>query len=162
MNVNERLANINRIADNRDNRIAQEREDKQNELEELINRIETKAQAVFPDLFKVAETLVARGYYLGDKSAWDQSPTFCTDGIGHCLGFYLASGNPFLGAKGSMPVAFGNQGGGCCGTDFKIDKTGKVIRYNFEHYWCKKKMKDFETGLDDFVTRFYAWVDGLK
>ena len=161
MTTQERVLSIERVAQNtrQENLIKAMKEQK--EISQLIEKIEEKSKEVFPRIFAIAETLVRNGYYIGEKRAWDKSPTFCTDGICHRMGFYLESGNPFLSAKGSMPVAFGCKGGGWNGTDFKINKEGKVVSYDYSHCWCRDRMQDYCKDIDVFEERFNAWVDEL-
>lgn len=127
----ELIVKIREASKRRDEQAAIKHDNEQQELKDLIARIEKCASESFPTLFAVAEELAKNGYYIGDKISRDSLPTFCTDRICHRLGFYLASGNILLSAKSSMPIAFGNAGGGWCGIDFKISKEGKVISFDY-------------------------------
>lgn len=118
------------------------------------------------ELIEVANEMIVNGLQLGDfvGDYNTKSPRFISDGIFHRFGF-IVDGCVFKSSGSNHDprnikiLGVGKCGGGCCGSNFTVNKDGVIISWNMSVYG--RGIDDFLSKFDKFEKEFYEYVDSL-
>ena len=175
MNTQERIAKINKIAEEKEQARFEAANALAQHIADLLGTIKSFAPRMH-DLMDVAMALYEKGIPLGKVTDRTSGYVeFVTNGWFHNIGFVAAVRiNGHIPGRGQhLPIGFGIAGGGCAGESLEINKDGEL---EFLHRpfgkpagvsgrpWERKDiehLEDFVNGFDDFERRFYEYVDSL-
>lgn len=160
-----RLNKISQVA----NAMREAEDKKRAESYERMCNFENKIGELAPrisELIDVANEMIANGIQLGEfVGDWNTvSPKFISDGIFHRFGF-IADGSLYKSSISNhdprriLILGVGKCGGGCCGSNFTVNRDGIIISWNTDVY--KRGIDDFLAKFDKFEKEFYEYVDNL-